>query len=223
MRVVNVLAGAALAGALGFAWWSSRQRDVPPPLAGSGSAGSAAAAPGHPSPLEIYATARVGDWHAYSVANESPFGSIPTHAVTTVTEATDAMVTIAVRGRLDQTGEIRDGRAEQYPRGGLTLERLTGDDIGNWTIFDVAVFDEPHEVNGRTFACKRITFGSKDPMFPTKRTRTDYWISTEVPAGGLVEKREVQDLDGQIFRMTLEVIGFGSGSATTWGERPEGL
>src|SRR5262249_30220172 len=160
---LNVLAGAALAGAIGFAWWSSRQRDALPPPASTGSADAT-----HPAPLELFASAKVGDWYAWTTANESPFGSIPTHAVSSVTAATATTVRAATRGWIDQTGELRDGKPDDFPRAGLTLERLTGDDIGGWTLFDVTIVDEPHLVNGRTFACKRITYGSTDPMFPSK-------------------------------------------------------
>ena len=62
-----------------------------------------------------------------------------------------------------------------------------------------------------------------DPFFRQMRTHVEYWLSPEVSAGGLVEKHETQDLDSLHFDMHMVVIGYGTGSGTTWGTRPDGL
>ena len=217
---IVVVGGGAL---LAYAEWPSDDEPAP-----SSSAAPPAARylpdPGpHPAPFEAYAGAQPGDWYAYRVENAGPSADIRSTAVAWVSAASPAAVTMAVHGRIDATGEERDGRTEDYPRAGLTLERLTGDDVGGWTIRAVQVTDEPHVVGGRTFACTKLSFASADPMFPTKRTHTELWIAKEVPAGGLVESREVQELDQRRFVITEKLLGFGSASGTAWGERPDGL
>jgi hypothetical protein len=138
-----------------------------------------------------------------------------------VTAATDASVETSFRGKVAETGETRDSAGETYPRANLTLERITGLDIGKWTLLSPTVADEDHALDGCTFHTKEVTYASRDPMFPTKRTTTDLWLSPEV-RGGLVEQHEVQDLAEQDlhFDMTKTLIGFGTGSATTWGTKP---
>ena len=224
--LLNVLALLALAGSLVFAWWSSRDT-APPPAASHGTlppnTRARPVANPHAAPIDIYAAASVGDWVAITLSNESPFGKFPATAITTATAVTDATIVTSTRGRLETTGQIQGSPDEQFARRGLTLEQLTGADIGEWTLSNIVVTDEPHTVGGRTFACKKIAYDSRDPMFPTKRTHTDYWISTEVPLDGAVEKHEVQDLDGKVFENRSLLIGFGSATSTTWGARPSGL
>lgn len=178
----------------------------------------------HPAPFEAYARAHLGDWYAYRVVNNGPaMHDVRALAITWVTAAADDHVSVSFHGRIDATGQEESGHAEDFPRAGLTLERLHGDDIGGWTIRDVTFTDEPHTIGGRTFACTRISFASQDPMFPGKRTHTDLWISAEVPVGGLVAEHEVQDLDQMHFDMTKELVGFGTAGGPTWGARPAGL
>jgi hypothetical protein len=178
----------------------------------------------HPAPFEAYAHARLGDWYAYRVVTNGPaMHDVGAIAVTWITAAAADHVSTSFHGRIESTGEEESGHDEDFPRAGLSLERLTGDDVGGWTLRDVTFTDERHTIRGRTFACTKISFASQDPMFPAKLTHTDLWISAEVPVGGLVAEHEVQDLDRMHFDMTKELVGFGTATATTWGARPTGL
>lgn len=226
--VFNVLAVVALVASFAFAWWYSRQDTTPPPPPAAVTAippntrASPVADP-HRAPLDTYAKSAVGDWVAYTISNASPMGSFPATAVTTAKAVSDTTVLTATRGRLDGASEIKRSADEQFARAGLTLEQATGADIGGWTLSDIAITDEPHAVGGRTFPCKHVAYDARDPLFPTKRTHTDLWVSTEVPLDGRVEAHEVQDLDGKIFDNRIVLIGFGAGAATTWGTRPPDL
>jgi hypothetical protein len=177
-----------------------------------------------PSPIEVYANAKVGDWRAYTVKSEwSTQPPIRATAMTRIREVTDQQIVRSFSGRLDETEETRPDRDERRPRRGLTIDQLTGNDIGGWTIYDLVITDEDHTVGGRTFKCKKLTYASNDPLVPSKRTRTVLWISAEVPVDGVVEEREIQDMPGVTFIQTQTLIGFGTAGATTWGEKPEGL
>ncbi len=179
---------------------------------------------GKPSPLQVFASAKVGDWLAYRVVTESSLApTITATGIESVTAANDTMVTRSFNGRVDATGEVRRDRQDERPRKDLTLDQLTGNDVGGWTIYEVAIADDTHEVGGRTFKCKKISYSSRDPLIPNKRTHTDLWISSEVPVGGLVEERELQDMPEASFVITKQVIGFGTATSTTWGTKPDGL
>jgi hypothetical protein len=224
--VFNVFAVLALVASFVFAWWSSRSMDAPPPAAPGAIPPNTRASPvanPHPAPFDTYAKAAVGDWVAYTISNDSPFGSFPATAITTATIVSATTALTSTRGRLDKTGEIRSSADEQFARANLTLEQLTGADIGNWTLSNIVVTDEPRAVGGRTFPCKHVAYDSRDPLFPTKRTHTDLWVSPEVPLDGRVENHEVQELDGKIFDNRIVLVGFGAGEATVWGARPAGL
>jgi hypothetical protein len=179
---------------------------------------------GQVAPLQVFANAKVGDWLAYRVTTESSIAQT-FHAVgiETISKADAKTVARAFSGRVEETGEVKHDQYEDRPRDGLTLDQLTTNDVGGWTIFEVAVSDDVHEVGGRKFKCKKISYASNDPMIPAKRTHTDLWISTEVPAGGLVEEREIQDMPNMTFTITKEVIGFGDANGTAWGTKPAGL
>ena len=176
----------------------------------------------HAAPFEAFAQARVGDWYAYRVISTGSLAETHATAMVVVSAANDRTVVRALRGRNDATGEEPAEPSDEFPRAGLTLERLGGDDVGGWTLFDVATTPDQHVVDGRPFACTKVTFGSRDPLFPDKRTRTELWLSPEVPAGGLVASREEQHLGAMTFVMTEELIGFGTADGTIWGTRPAG-
>lgn len=179
---------------------------------------------GTQSPLQVFADAKVGDWIAYRVTTESSLApTVTATGIERITNVDATKVERAFSGRIDATGELHGKRYEDRPRNGLTLDQLTTNDVGGWTIYEVAVSDDVHEVGERRFPCKKISFSSRDPLFPKKRTRTDLWISSEVPAGGLVEEREVQELPEVRFVITKQLLGFGDASATSWGTKPEGL
>jgi hypothetical protein len=213
-RVLEVLAGVALVAALVFAWWSSR--DAPAPSA-TGSHGAGAA---HRAPFEAFAQAQVGDW--YAVRRTNP-GDIAVTVVFRVRAVDGDRVTRAMRGRVDSTGEVHDEPDDVFPRSGLTLETLTGLGRADWKLGEVVVTDETRVVAGRTFACKKVTFHPADPLFPNKQTTTELWLSSEVPAGGLVAEHEVQRLGEVHFESTEEITGFGSAAGASWGTLPEGL
>jgi hypothetical protein len=224
-RATNVIACGVALAALGGAIWIAWSDETPSRVSRTTTpvipAREISAVEGaHPAPIEAFQHAREGDWYAYRVVNAGSFGGFTSTVVAWISAQTDAQVTRSVRGRLENTGEERTGRDEHFPRRGLTVERLTGKDIGEWPIFAVTVADEARAVGGRTFACKKIVFHSKDPMFPNKRTRTELWISPEVPGGGFVAEREVQHMDSMSFEITQELIGFGTASGATWGTRP---
>lgn len=176
------------------------------------------------APLQVFATAKVGDWLSYRVITESSIApTITTTVIERISSVDDRNVTRSFAGRIDATGEVRSDRTESRPRNGLTLDQLIGNDIGGWTITELVVADDVHEVGGRSFPCKKISFASRDPLLPNKRTHTDLWISSEVPAGSLVEQREVQELRDMRFTITKQLIGFGDATTTRWGKKPEGL
>jgi len=180
---------------------------------------------GKPSPIQVYENAKVGEWRAYSVTTESSLA--PTfHAIgiETITKVNDKTVSRGFSGRVEETGEVQKRAYEDRPRQGLTIDQLTTNDVGGWTIYELAIIDEGHEVGGRTFKCKKLSYASNDPMIPSKRTHTDLWISAEVPAGGIVEEREVQEMPNMRFSITQRLVGFGpDDKTTTWGEKPAGL
>jgi hypothetical protein len=180
------------------------------------------AATDHPAPFEAFAQARAGDWYAYGVVSTGSLVETHTTAMVVVSAVSDASVVRTMRGRIDATGAEPTQPSNEFPRAGLTLERLDGDDVGGWTLFDVATAPDQHVVGGRPFECTKVTFGSRDPMFPAKRTRTELWLSPLVPAGGLVAEREEQHLGDLTFVQTEELIGFGTADGTVWGTRPAG-
>ena len=179
---------------------------------------------GMPSPLQVFATAKLGDWTSYRVTTESSMAQTFTAiGIERITAADDKQVSRSFSGRVEQTGEVRNDRYEDRPRQGLTLDQLTTNDVGGWTIYKVVVTDDVREVGGRKFKCKKISYESNDPLLPKKRTHTDLWISDEVPNGGLVEEIEVQELPNLRFRLSKQVLGFGDAKSTAWGQKPDGL
>jgi hypothetical protein len=179
---------------------------------------------GELAPLQVFATAKVGDWAAYRIINRSSL--LPEEIVATklavITAATDATVTIEHKGRVDKDQHKRESWTQERPRQGLTIDQLTGNDVSKWQLIDVKTSDDPHAVGGRTFKSKQIAYAAIDPLFPTKKVRVTYWYSDEFPLG-LVEERDIQDLDAVHIEQLTELIGFGTASATTWGTKPDGL
>ena len=226
-----MMAAFASIGLMCFVLWKYGLRDDPPPAAQPASDQPSASAEHHTndkhqggmlSPIQVFAHAQVGDWKAYTVTTESSMAQTFTAtSIERVSKADDKTVSRMFAGKVEQTGEIRRRAYEDRPRQGLTLDQLTTNDVGGWTLYDVQVTDDLHEIGGRTFKCKKISYASTDPMFADKRTHTDLWISDEVPLDGIVEEIEVQDLPNAHFRITKRVLGFGHDATTTWGERPD--
>jgi hypothetical protein len=209
-------------------------RDDPPPKSSQPHAGAqhhtAAVDPiagthmgGQPAPIQVFAKAQVGDWAAYRIINRSTLFAedIPTILIKRVTAADDRTVTIEHKGRMEK-GDKREEWTREYPRQGLTLDQLVGNDVSEWRLFDVKTSDDTHEVGGRAFKCKQITYAAIDPLFPNKKVRVTYWYSDELP-GGLVEERDIQDLDTTHMEQLTQLIGFGTATATTWGTKPDGV
>ncbi len=174
------------------------------------------------TPLGSYAAAKVGDWRAFRHITTGKLGNFHATAIAVVTAVTATTVTIELSGRLDETGEQRSDGADVFPRV-FTVEHEIHRQHGDWTASAVEVGEEPRVIDGRTFPCKKVTFASADPMFPTKQTKIEVWISPEVPAGGEVSQREVQQLGELVLPSTSDLIGFGDATRTMWGTRPAGL
>jgi hypothetical protein len=180
---------------------------------------------GQLAPIQVFAKAQVGDWIAYRVTTRSTLipeevGSV---VLATITAVTDDEITIHYKARIEKGGYRRDDWTYQRPRQTLTLDQLVDNDIAEWRIIDVKITDDAHEVGGRSFACKQISYASIDPMFPSKRTRVTLWFSEEVSGLGLVEERETQDLETMHMEASKQLIGFGTATATTWGTKPDGF
>ena len=227
-----MVAAVALVAALGFAWWSGRQDPPPPPRAHA----AATTEREHPAPFEAFSHAQVGDWYAVKrvvgqppgtqwalIDKQPPPGDVEVSVVFRVAAVEGDRITRTMRGRVVATGEIKNEPEDTFPRTGLTLERLTGFDHAEWKLGDVAVSDDTRTIAGRAFPCKKVMFHPSDPLLPRKRTTTEIWYSPDVPAGGLVAEREVQDVDAMHFESTEELVGFGSAGGATWGTLPEGL
>src|SRR5262245_5558368 len=89
---------------------------------------------GKPAPLQTFANAKEGDWLAYRVTTESSLApTITATGIERITNVTERTVARAFVGRIDATGEVRKDRSEDRPRQGLTIDQLTGNDIGGWT------------------------------------------------------------------------------------------
>ena len=177
------------------------------------------------APIQVFAKAQVGDWIAYRVTNRSTAlaEDVSTIVLATITAATDSGVTVAYKGRMETAGERREQWTYERPRDGLTIDQLTDNDVAQWRLIGIDVTADKHEVGGREFACKQISYAGLDPLFPSKKSRTTLWISDEVPAGGLVEQRDIQDLDTMHMEQIKQLIGFGTATATTWGTKPDGF
>ena len=213
-KALTMVSIAALAAALGYAYWASRDRSAAAP------ATETLPSDQHAAPFDAFARANVGDWRAYRVMNGGSLGEIRTTAIEEVTDASEREVAVAWHGRVDATGEQRAGRPTRFPRTGLSLERLLGYDAAGWTVLDLAVTDDVRVVAGRSFKCKKLVVHERDPMFPEKQTRVELWLSDEVPVTGIVAEREHQELRGMTFDIELDVIGFGTRAVVAWGERP---
>ena len=76
-------------------------------------------------------------------------------------------------------------------------------------------------IGDHTFQCKKLVYRSTDPMLPRKKVVTELWLSSEVPAGGLVAMHETQDLDAMHFEAIEEIVGFGTSAGASWGTKPD--
>jgi len=228
-----MLAAFVSVGVMCFVLYKYGTHDDPPPSSNAASTQAHAGAQHHTKekhegsmvvPIQPFAKAKVGDWKAYKVITESSMAQTFTAiGIERVAKADDKTVSREFVGKLEQTGEIRRDRYEDRPRQGLTLDQLTTNDVGGWTIYNVQITDDVHPLGGREFKCKKISYDSNDPMFDNKRTHTDLWISEEVPLDGIVEEIEVQDMPTLHFRLTKQTLGFGDDKATAWGDKPGGL
>ncbi|HET9990601.1 MAG TPA: hypothetical protein VFQ65_18860 [Kofleriaceae bacterium] len=174
------------------------------------------------TPLPGYADAKVGDWRAFHHVTTGTLGNFHATAIAVVTAVTPTIVTIELKGRLDETGEQRSDGADAIPRA-FTVAHEIHHQHGDWTASHVELGDDPFTIDGRKFACKKLAFASDDPMMPGKDTRVEVWLSPDVPAGGEVAVREVQKTSALTITMTSDLIGFGDATHTTWGTRPPGL
>lgn len=174
------------------------------------------------TPLPGYANAKVGDWRAFRHVTTGTMGDFHATAIAVVIAVTPDTVTIELSGRLDETGEQRSDGADAIPSA-FTVAHEIHRSHGDWTASHVALADDAREIGGRTFACKKLSFASADPMMPNKDTQVETWLSAEVPAGGEVAVREVQKTSGMTIAMTSDLIGFGDATHTAWGTRPTGL
>jgi hypothetical protein len=218
---------AALAGAIVYATTTGDDVHPATPVASAHPAPpSARPAPtpgvAHPAPFEAFSDARVGDWRAYQVLTTSSMAEFHSTVMASLVAVGERTVKRVVRGRIDNTGEQRTESPEELPRHGLTLERLIGYDVGGWTLSDLAVTHEAYLIGERAFGCTKLTYAASDPLLPRKRTRVTLWLSPEVPAGGVVARREEQHLDTLTFVIAEELFGYGTASSTTWGTRPAG-
>jgi hypothetical protein len=166
---------------------------------------------------DLFATSRVGDWHAYESLIESSMTPKPVTNTTTVwvSAADDNQVTRVIGGPTE--ADKATNQTDQVPRQGLTLDHLTTN-AELWRIYEVSITDEDHTVGGRSFKCKKITYSSRKSDEPNRVSHTELWISDEVPAGGLVEQRDVHE--GADFKLTRRLIGFGDAKTTRWGKKP---
>ena len=93
---------------------------------------------GKPSPIQVWENAKVGEWRAYKVITETTLAAtITATAMTRIREVQDKQVIRSFNGRIDATGEVRNDRDEERPRQGLTIDQLTGNDVGGWTIYEL--------------------------------------------------------------------------------------
>ena len=182
---------------------------------------SGAATTAHdPLPIQPFATANLGDWNAFTNVTTSSLGVTHATVVATITDVTPAPASQQLRGRDDRTGEVHADAADPFPRAGLTLDDVEQSNISDWKLFDVRLDTAPYEVAGHAFACTHLAYSSTDPLLPHKRTRTELWLSPEVTAGGIVAKRETQDVGELHFLIEHRIIGYGTATTTTWGARP---
>jgi hypothetical protein len=239
VKLVNAIALTVIAACAVVAFLVMRSPDPPPPtstkLAGSDAAkligilGEVAAykpgsdelhTPPHPSPIDPFAAAHTGDWRASRLAHDSKLGPIHAQAMHAITAVTDATVAIHTYGLVDGETTTRDSATDEVPRHDATFEQLEASDS---PIPEFAVTDDTYAIAGRAFHCKKVTYREIDRALPRKQITREVWLSPEVPVDGVVATHEVQAIDNFTFTMTEELVGFGSGSATAWGQRPAGL
>ena len=239
MKIVNAIALVVIIGCAVVAVLVLRSPGPPAPahhLSGSDAAdlrhivtevatyqpgsGDAAPTPPHPAPIDPFAAARAGDWRASRITNDSKLGSIHAHAMHVVTTVGDDKIAVHTYGLVDGETQVRDSATDERPRHGATFEQLVAT---TWPIPEFAVIDDTYTAAGRAFHCKKVTYREIDRMLPRKQIVREVWLSPDVPADGVVATHEVQTIDNLTFTMTEELVGFGNGSATSWGQRPAGL
>lgn len=179
---------------------------------------------GQLAPIQVFAKAQVGDWAAHRITNRSSLleRDLVAIRISRVTAATDATVTIEHKGRMETGEGKREEWTQERRRAGLTIDQLVGNDVSDWRLIDVQTSDDSHEAGDRTFKCTQIAYAAIDPMFPSKKVRVTYWYTDEF-VGGLVEERDIQDLESVHIEQLTQLIGFGTATTTTWGTKPDGL
>lgn len=173
------------------------------------------------APVQPAVRAVVGAWAAH--AQTTRFASAPPSTVSImqrVEAVTDADITV-VRTERENGLTPPTSTRDQRPRQGLTIDRLAGNTATEWTVFGVTTTDEARVIDGRTFACKKLTFELISPLDRRKRGRVEMWISDEVPIDGVVEAR--QTLEGMSLERSSRLVGFGTADTITWGKKLDGL
>jgi hypothetical protein len=218
-------------------WKYGLRGDPPPPTTKAASSQAHAGAQHHTepdptikhmggelAPIQVFAKAQVGDWVAHRIINRSTLLAEELTAIrlSKITAATDTTVTIEHKGRMEKGEGKREEWTQERPRQGLTIDQLVGNDVSQWRLIDVQTADDTHEIGDRTFKCKQVAYAALDPMFPSKKVRVTYWYSDEL-AGGLVEERDIQDLESVHIEQLTQLIGFGTATTTTWGTKPDGF
>jgi len=176
---------------------------------------------GKPAPIQVFAGSVVGEWIAFeSIKQLAGSAPKPIANVIEVEAVDDKQVTLVHSLRENRINAATNDRVS-LPRQGLTLDQLIGNDAALWTIYGVTISDDVHEVDGRAFKCKKLSFSMQNPVDLAHGAKVEAWISEEVPAGGLVELRQL--FPETRLESTQRLIGFGTAAAITWGKKPDGL
>jgi hypothetical protein len=171
--------------------------------------------------LPAFVDARVGDWIAFEATTQLANARPQVTAELVTVEAVDDKQVTLVRSERENSLDPPQTRRTSLPRQGITIDQLFGNDQKQWTLFGLAIRDESHEVSGRSFEAKRVSYSLIDPLAPTKRAQVELWVSPAVPLDGIVELRQI--FEGTSLSVTRRLIGFGTAEAITWGKKPDGL
>ena len=173
------------------------------------------------APLQVFATSKVGDWHAFDTTMQLANSRPTTTTSLIVIEAADDKQVRLLRSERESSLTPPNTARDQRPREGLTIDALAGKDANQWTLYGLTISDDVHEVGGRSFKCKKLVFSLDNPMDAKQHAEVEMWISDEVPAGGLVELH--QSFAHMQLTMTHRLVGFGDAKSTAWGKKPDGL